>query len=144
MSTSVFVADKEDDRQLIDSFRPGISGQSGKTEQVDNPGENPMLYSESRGYHLPDPTVGWQIGSGNRLGWSNGFVGVWLRRARFTGRVWTGGTNVQANPVQGNASPNNHSAKLYAGVRQQLAAYDGTLSTQALSVVGPMPGAKSE
>lgn len=142
MSTTVLVADTTNEPEYIDSFRPGITGQSGHVEQWDRPGENEQQYSESRGYHLPDPTVGAQTGSGNRLGWSNGFFGTWLRRAHFTGRVWTGGENIQANPVQGNASPNKHAAQLAAGVRQQMAQYDGTLSTQALSVVGPI-GASS-
>jgi hypothetical protein len=141
VSTQVFVADTSSEHEYIDSFRPRTIATSPHVEQSDNPGENPMQYSESRPDPLPDPTVGWKIGSGDRNGWSNGFVGTWLRRARFTGRVWTGGENIQANPIQGRGTPNVHAANLYAGVRQQLAAYDGSLTTQALSFVGPIPGA---
>lgn len=136
--TSTLLAIPNED-EVIDSYRPRIMFESPQVTQVDNPGEAPVvgLY-EPHGSHLPDPSVGATASSGkDRIGWSSGIIGLRQRKAPLTGKIWTA-PDVKAEPVQGTVGQNKHANQLQAGVRQQMAQYDGSLAANSQSFVGSL------
>jgi hypothetical protein len=127
---------RPDESAMIDAFRPRIMSESKTTVQVDNPDEKPGGWVEPHGNTLPDPAVGGQAASaGSRIGWSDGFIGIRLRRIGFTGKIWTA-PDVKAEPVQGVVGQSVHANRLWGGVRQQETEYDGSLSGNLKSYVG--------